>query len=111
MRSFLYYLYERRLLRQVRGRSVPQHLGIILDGNRRYALEQGGPDLRDAYALGAERLDDFLEWCAEVGIPAVSLSGFSTANFPRSATELSGILSALESKLILLARHPNSPLL
>jgi len=108
MRSFLYYLYERRLLRQVRGRSVPQHLGIILDGNRRYALEQGVPDLRDAYALGAERLDDVLEWCAEVGIPAVSLWVFSTDNFRRSATEISGILSAVESKLILLARHPNS---
>jgi len=108
MRSFLYYLYERRLLRQVRGRSVPQHLGIIIDGNRRYALEQGVPDLRKAYALGAERLDDVLEWCAEVGIPAVSLWVFSTDNFRRSATEISGILSAVESKLTLLARHPNS---
>jgi short-chain Z-isoprenyl diphosphate synthase len=108
MRSFLYYLYERRLLRQVRGRSVPQHLGIIIDGNRRYALEQGVPDLREAYALGAERLDDVLEWCAEVGIPAVSLWVFSTDNFRRSATEISGILSAIESKLTLLARHPNS---
>src|SRR2546428_1963489 len=108
MRSFLYYLYERRLLRQVRGRSVPQHLGIIIDGNRRYALEQGVPDLREAYALGAERLDDVLEWCAEVGIPAVSLWVFSTDNFRRSATEISGILSAVESKLTLLARHPNS---
>ncbi len=108
MRSFLYYLYERRLLRQVRGRSVPQHLGIILDGNRRYALEQGVPDLREAYALGAERLDDVLEWCAEVGVPAVSLWVFSTDNFRRSATEISGILSAVESKLALLARHPNS---
>jgi len=108
MRSFLYYLYERRLLRQVRGRSVPQHLGIIIDGNRRYALEQGVPDLRKAYALGAERLDDVLEWCAEVGISAVSLWVFSTDNFRRSATEISGILSAVESKLTLLARHPNS---
>jgi len=108
MRSFLYYLYERRLLRQVRGRRVPQHLGIILDGNRRYALERGVPDLRKAYALGAERLDDVLEWCAEVGISAVSLWVFSTDNFRRSATEISGILSAVESKLTLLARHPNS---
>src|SRR2546422_4931124 len=108
MRSFLYYLYERRLLRQVRGRSVPQHLGIILDGNRRYALERGVPDLREAYALGAERLDDVLEWCAEVGIPAVSLWVFSTDNFRRSATEIWGILSAIESKLTRLARHPNS---
>src|SRR5438309_8287093 len=107
MRSLLYYLYGRRLLRQVRGRSVPQHLGIILDGNRRYALERGVPDLREAYALGAERLDDVLEWCAEVGISAVSLWVFSTDNFRRSATEISGILSAIESNLTRLARHPS----
>jgi short-chain Z-isoprenyl diphosphate synthase len=108
MRSFLYYLYERRLLQQVRGRSVPRHLGIILDGNRRYALERGVPDLREAYALAAERLDDVLAWCAEVGIPAVSLWVFSTDNFRRPAKEISGILSAIESKLTALAQHPNS---
>src|SRR5437899_2671635 len=109
MRTFLYYLYGRLLLRQVRGRDVPRHLGIILDGNRRYALERGVPDLREAYALGAEKLDEVLEWCAEIGIRAVSLWVFSTDNFHRSATEVSGILSAVESKLIRLAQHPSSP--
>ena len=103
MRSFLYYLYGRLLLRQVRGRDVPRHLGIILDGNRRYALERGVPDIREAYALGAEKLDEVLEWCAEIGISAVSLWVFSTDNFHRSATEVSGILSAVESKLMRLA--------
>src|SRR5437870_11438963 len=83
MRTFLYYLYGRLLLRQVRGRDVPRHLGIILDGNRRYALERGVPDLREAYALGAEKLDEVLEWCAEIGIRAVSLWVFSTDNFHR----------------------------
>src|SRR5437763_13641185 len=100
MRSFLYYLYGRRLLRQVRGRDVPRHLGIILDGNRRYALERGVPDLREAYALGAEKLDEVLEWCAELGIRAVSPWGFSTANFDRAATEVSGSLAAVRSKPI-----------
>ena len=108
MRSFLYYVYEQRLLRQVRGRRVPQHLGIILDGNRRYALERGVPDLREAYLLGAQKLDDVLEWCAEIRIPAVSLWVFSTDNFRRPATEVTGILSALESKLTRLAQHPSS---
>jgi len=108
MRSFLYYLYGRRLLRQVRGQDVPRHLGIILDGNRRYALERGVPDLREAYALGAEKLDEVLEWCAEIGIRAVSLWVFSTDNFHRPPTEVSGILSAVESKLTRLARHPRS---
>ena len=106
MRSFLYYLYARLLLGQVRGRAVPRHLGIILDGNRRFALQRGVPDLREAYALGADRLDDVLEWCAEVGIPAVSLWVFSTNNFRRPATEISGILAAVESKLTALARYP-----
>ena len=55
---------------------------------------------------GAEKLDDVLEWCAEVGIPAVSLWVFSTNNFRRPATEISGILSAVESKLTALARQP-----
>jgi len=108
MRTFLYYLYGRRLLQQVRGRDVPRHLGIILDGNRRYALERGVPDLREAYALGAEKLDEVLEWCNEIGIRAVSLWVFSTDNFDRPPTAISGILSAVESKLTRLARHPRS---
>ena len=108
MRTFLYYLYERLLLRQVRGSDVPRHLGIILDGNRRYALERGVPDIREAYALGAEKLDEVLEWCDETGIRAVSLWVFSTDNFQRPPTEISGILSAVESKLMGLARHPSS---
>ena len=66
------------------------------------------PDLRAAYALGAEKLDEVLEWCAEIGIGAVSLWVFSTDNFDRPPTEVSGILSAIESKLTRLAQHPRS---
>jgi short-chain Z-isoprenyl diphosphate synthase len=106
MTSFLYYLYERRLLRQIRGRAVPRHLGIILDGNRRYALERGVVDPRDAYALGAGKLDDLLLWCAELSVPAVSLWVFSTENFRRDPSEVLGILAAVEAKLVQLARHP-----
>ncbi len=106
MKALLYHLYEQRLLRQIRGRSVPRHLGIILDGNRRYALEQGVVDPREAYTLGARKLDDVLLWCAELSIPAVSLWVLSTENFQRTPTEVSGILSAVEAKLVQLAGHP-----
>src|SRR5947199_9033242 len=99
MRTFLYYLYGRRLLRQVRGRDVPRHVGIILDGNRRYALERGVPDLREAYALGAEKLDEVLEWCAEGGSRAVSLWVFSTDNFRRRRRDASASHCVIESKL------------
>ncbi len=106
MAGLLYYLYERRLLRQVRRRPVPRHVGIILDGNRRYARERGLADPLEAYTLGARKLDDVLEWCAQLSIPAVTLWVFSTENLKRSAAEVSGILSAVEAKLSQLARTP-----
>src|SRR5205814_6303079 len=108
MISFLYYLYERRLLREIRGRPVPRHVGIILDGNRRYAIERGFVDPLEAYALGARKLDDVLLWCGELSIPAVSLWVFSTENFRRDASEVSGILKTVEAKLVQLARHPRT---
>ena len=108
MISFLYYLYERRLLREIRGRPVPRHLGLILDGNRRYALERGFVDPLEAYALGARKLDDMLLWCDELSIPAVSLWVLSTENFRRDASEVSGILATVEAKLVQLARHPRT---
>src|SRR5205823_6717494 len=80
--------------------------GIILDGNRRYALERGFVDPREAYALGARKLDDVLLWCAELSIPAVSLWVFSTENFRRDPSEVFSILATVEAKLVQLARHP-----
>src|SRR3989441_5500244 len=108
MISCLYYLYERRLLREIRERPVPRHLGLILDGNRRYALERGFVDPLEAYALGARKLDDVLLWCDELSIPAVSLGVWSTENFRRDASEVSGILETVEAKLVQLARHPRT---
>jgi short-chain Z-isoprenyl diphosphate synthase len=102
----LYRLYERRLLRQVRARPVPRHVGIILDGNRRYGRERGLDDARRLYALGARKLDDVLAWCAELGIPAVTLWVLSPANLGRSPREVSGILGAVEGKLAALAADP-----
>jgi short-chain Z-isoprenyl diphosphate synthase len=85
---------------------VPRHVGIILDGNRRYARQRGFADPIEAYELGARRLDDVLEVCAELAIPAVSLWVFSTDNLGRPAAQVSGVLAAVESKLLHLARDP-----
>src|SRR5437879_12551361 len=108
MTSFLYTLHERRLLRETRERPAPRHLGLILDGNRRYARERGFVDPLEAYALGARKLDDMLLWCDELSIPAVSLWVLSTENFRRDASEVSGILETVEAKLVQLARHPRT---
>ena len=103
----LYQLYEIRLQRQVCLQPRPRHVGIILDGNRRYARKYGATDPRQIYALGARKLDDVLEWCCELRIPAVTLWAVSTDNLSRrSAAEVSGILAAIETKLAALAQDP-----
>jgi short-chain Z-isoprenyl diphosphate synthase len=102
----VYWLYERRLLRQIRGRPAPRHVGIILDGNRRYARKRGLADPRAAYDLGAEKLDDVLAWCVELKIPAVTLWVCSIDNLRRPEAEVSGILGAVEAKIGALADDP-----
>jgi short-chain Z-isoprenyl diphosphate synthase len=102
---FLYWIYERRLLHQLKRGSLPRHVGIILDGNRRHARRRG-LDPREIYQYGADKLDDILDWCAELGISAVTLWVFSTENLKRSPAEISGILTAIEAKLTALAHDP-----
>jgi short-chain Z-isoprenyl diphosphate synthase len=103
---FLYWIYERQLLNQLKQRPMPHHVGIILDGNRRHARKRGLSDPCEIYQRGAEKLDDILEWCAELHIPAVTLWVFSTENLKRSQAEVSGILSAIEAKVGTLAHDP-----
>jgi short-chain Z-isoprenyl diphosphate synthase len=78
MWNFLYQCYEQRLRRQIGAGSLPEHVGLILDGNRRYAREHGFPDPSQAYEMGAQKLDDILMWCSDLGIPAVTLWVCST---------------------------------
>jgi short-chain Z-isoprenyl diphosphate synthase len=103
---FLYWVYERRLLKQLKQRPMPRHIGIILDGNRRHARKRGLSDPCKIYQRGAEKLDDILNWCAELRIPAVTLWVFSTENLKRSQAEVTGILSAIEAKVAALAHDP-----
>jgi short-chain Z-isoprenyl diphosphate synthase len=104
---FLYWIYERRLLNQLKQKPTPRHIGIILDGNRRHARKRGVSDPCEIYQRGAEKLDDILDWCAELRIPAVTLWVFSTENLKRSQAEVSGILSAIEAKVTALAHDPS----
>ena len=103
---FLYWIYERRLLNQLKQKPTPRHVGIILDGNRRHARKRGLSDPCQIYQRGAEKLDDILDWCAELHIPAVTLWVFSTENLKRSQAEVYGILSAIEAKVAALAHDP-----
>ncbi len=106
LRGPLYALYERRLFAQVREGRSPRHVGIILDGNRRYGQRSGLRDPMQVYRQGAQKLDDVLTWCMELAIPAVTLWVCSTDNLARPAAEVAGFLGALETKLRSLVDDP-----
>ncbi|MBV8616703.1 MAG: di-trans,poly-cis-decaprenylcistransferase [Acetobacteraceae bacterium] len=104
--TWAYARYEARLLSEVRARPVPCHVGIILDGNRRHARDHGLRDFRRIYEMGAGKLDEVLDWCAALGVGAVTLWVCSTDNLARPAEEVSGILAAIEAKMLGLAADP-----
>src|SRR6185437_14929876 len=100
MIDLLYRLYERRLEREVQsGGPGPQHIALILDGNRRHGERHGLTDPNTIYALGARKLDEVLDWCAALSVPAVTLWVLSTDNFGRPIEQVSGILEAIGAKL------------
>ena len=105
MLRLLYWLYESRLRRQIGAHPPPRHVGIILDGNRRYARKHGLADPSVAYDLGAEKLDDVLAWCFDLGIPAVTLWVCSIDNLKRQEAEVSAILAAVKAKIAALAKE------
>jgi short-chain Z-isoprenyl diphosphate synthase len=101
-RDFLYRVYERRLLRQLEGRPVPKHVGVILDGNRRWA-RASGEDVTQGHQRGADHIEDLLGWCTEAGVEVVTLWLLSNDNLSRSPAELSGLLRIIEDTVIDLA--------
>jgi short-chain Z-isoprenyl diphosphate synthase len=91
-----YRVYERRLADELAGGPLPQHVGVILDGNRRFARERGLEDPSDGHAAGAQRIDPFLDWCLEMGIPYVTLWLLSTENLGRDDAEVAALLTIIE---------------
>ena len=85
--AFLYKLYERRLMRELGATALPRHIGVMLDGNRRWARELG-QTASFGHRKGADKISKFLGWCDEVGIQVVTLWLLSTDNLKRSAEEI-----------------------
>jgi short-chain Z-isoprenyl diphosphate synthase len=84
----LYWLYERRLTRAVKRAGVlPRHIGIIMDGNRRFARAIG-MDVATGHDYGAGKAREVLDWCLDLGIGHVTLWGFSTENRGRTPEEV-----------------------
>ncbi|MFX0096772.1 MAG: polyprenyl diphosphate synthase [Candidatus Hodarchaeota archaeon] len=93
----LYKLYSWRLWKQVKNGRKPGHVGVILDGNRRFAREKG-LNVWVGHHMGAEKVREFLSWCWEVGIKIVTLYAFSIENFKRRRREIEEIMRLAKSK-------------
>ncbi len=90
---WLYWLYERRLLSQVRaGGRLPRHVGVIMDGNRRFARAMG-LGATEGHDHGADKARDVLEWALELGIKHMTLWGFSSDNRGRPPDEVAHLHS------------------
>ena len=77
---------------------MPEHIAIILDGNRRWASEKAlNPWV--GHHFGAEKIRDLLDWCLELEVKSITLYAFSTENFQRQKHEVEEIMKISEEKL------------
>jgi short-chain Z-isoprenyl diphosphate synthase len=95
LRRVLYPAYEARLTRRLRHDRLPKHVGVMLDGNRRWAKAVGG-DAAHGHRAGAANISPLLGWCEEVGVEVVTLWLLSTDNLRRPARELEPLLRIIE---------------
>ena len=108
LRDLVYTAYERRLARTLArtGAPVPRHVGVMLDGNRRWARSIGA-DSAHGHQRGADKIVDLLGWCDEAGVEVVTLWLLSTDNLSRPEPELAPLLRIIETVVVDLAAPQN----
>ena len=100
--NMLYDMYERRLKAELSEANVPAHIGVILDGNRRWAKSLGAT-ASQGHRAGAGKISEFLQWADDAGVSIVTLWLLSTDNLSRDASELGELLRIICEAVSLLA--------
>jgi short-chain Z-isoprenyl diphosphate synthase len=107
---FLYRFYAKRLRRRLPGDSLPRHVAVAMDGNRRWARQQGFADAGIGHRYGAEHLDDLLGWCADIGIDHVSVYVASVDNLAkRDGGEVAHLMDMIEAIIATRLMQPGNP--
>ena len=94
VRRVLYPAYEARVVRSLSPDRVPKHVGVMLDGNRRWAKAVGA-ETAAGHLAGAANIEPLLGWCEEIGVEVVTLWLLSTDNLNRPAAELNPLLNII----------------
>ena len=102
VKRLLYPAYEARMVRFLPDDALPKHIGVMLDGNRRWARAVGR-DTAHGHRAGAANIEPLLDWCEEFGIEVVTLWLLSTDNLNRPAQELEPLLRIIDEAVQSLA--------
>jgi short-chain Z-isoprenyl diphosphate synthase len=105
----LYRWYARRLRRNLNADLLPRHVAVAMDGNRRWARQQGFDDPGLGHRYGAEHLEDLLEWCAGIGIGHVTVYVASSDNLrKRAESEVAHLMAMIEQIVAERLMHPDN---
>ncbi len=96
LRDLVYRLYEHRLEASLSPQAMPRHVGVMCDGNRRWARSAGLLDVSSGYQQGADKIFELLQWCRQTGVEVVTLWLLSTDNLSRPAAELEPLMGIIE---------------
>jgi len=100
-----YAVYEWWLDGQIRKQPIPEHLGVILDGNRRWAIARSGI-VYEGHHYGAKTSEALLDWCLDLNIKTITLYVFSMENFNRPKQEVDTIFGIIEEEARRLLKDP-----
>ena len=104
IRRVLYPAYEARVVRRLPADRLPKHVGVMLDGNRRWARAVGA-DTAQGHRAGAANIEPLLGWCEEIGVEVVTLWLLSTDNLNRPPAELQPLLGIIADAVETLAEQ------
>lgn len=100
-------IYLRRLNSQIQPDKLPRHVGILIDGNRRWARSVGFEDTSVGHRIGGAKIEAFLHWCDEIGIKRVTVFMLSDDNLNRSSTEVAALMAVVSDVVASLSRPEN----
>jgi short-chain Z-isoprenyl diphosphate synthase len=96
-RNVIYRLYTHTLRKQLVNGPTPQHVAMVMDGNRRWARQMGFDNPSIGHRYGAEHVDEVVGWCAAAGITHVTIFVASTDNLRKRATaEMQTLMALIE---------------
>jgi short-chain Z-isoprenyl diphosphate synthase len=104
----VYALYTARLRALVHAREVPNHVAVILDGNRRWANLVGLREPGAGHRRGADKLSELIAWCAGLEIGELTVWALSTENLARPSEEIAALTGILAEELGALARRASA---